>query len=108
MRLQKDFYHRYSQCEELSWQLWEAMHTIFPTVSTRDIFIKLSIGDDGEIIVLSTFERRWVETQYLGPSKVKDKDVSESEHAEMKYRWDQITESTLLHNGQHDIMRNML
>ena len=65
------------------------MHTTFPITSTIDILNKLPMGEDEKISKLYTIKCRWVQTQYLGPSKVKDVEDSESEHEDDKWRQEQ-------------------
>ena len=60
-----------------SHKLWEAMHITFPIISTSTIVSKLHTGNVAYCIEPNVF--RGVETQYLGPPKVKGIEDSSSE-----------------------------
>ena len=73
------------------------MHSAFLIVSTSEIISKLPTGEDGEITVPCTTKRRWVETQYIGWSRVECTENSYSEHEDEKQRYDQArNELTLI------------
>ena len=67
--LQRDFFQKYGDHKEFPQYVLEAIHTTFPITSTSAIVSKLPTGEDGEFIEPSIFRK--VETQDLGPPKVK-------------------------------------